>query len=142
MSCENVLEGGRAKCSELEVGGGDPTPKGLKSFRGLDEQIAIYFCLIAWSSDQKLWPGLVNFVCAVAYHYLALPAVFMQPGSRLLSEPCNITGSAACSAIRCRQILISCLVSNHRIWFLPSPPSFFLTSARKCCASKSVLRHA
>ena len=36
------------------------------------------------------FPGLVNFVPAVAYHFsLASPAAFTQPGDRLLAEPCT-----------------------------------------------------
>ena len=37
-----------------------------------------------------LWPGLVNFVPAVAYHFcLRLPAALTQPGRSFLSEPCT-----------------------------------------------------
>ena len=39
-------------------------------------------------SAKSQSPGLVNFVCAVAYHFcLALPAAFAQPGDHLLAEP-------------------------------------------------------
>ena len=35
-------------------------------------------------------PGFVNFVLACAYHFcLNMPAAFMQPGARLLVEPCT-----------------------------------------------------
>ena len=41
-------------------------------------------------SAKKLWPGLVNFVPAVAYNLcLNLPAAFMQPGQSLLADPCR-----------------------------------------------------
>ena len=36
-------------------------------------------------STKRLWPSLVNFVAAVAYHFcLSLPAAFTQPGDHLL----------------------------------------------------------
>ena len=39
-------------------------------------------------SPKECFPGLVNFVIAVAYHFfLALPAAFTQPGVRLSVEP-------------------------------------------------------
>ena len=46
-------------------------------------------------SAERRAPGLENFVPAVAYHFcLAFPAVFTQPGARLLAEPCRyIQGS-------------------------------------------------
>ena len=41
------------------------------------------------SSAKRLWPGLVNFVSALAYHScLSLPAAFTQPGRSLLADPC------------------------------------------------------
>ena len=41
-------------------------------------------------SAKRLWPGLVNYVAAVAYHScLALPAAFTQPRGHLLAEPCS-----------------------------------------------------
>ena len=44
-------------------------------------------------SAKRLWPGLVNFVAALAYHFcLALPALFTQPGNHHLAEPCNKRG--------------------------------------------------
>ena len=40
-----------------------------------------------------LFPGLVNFVPAVAYHFcLNLPAEFSQPGNSLTGIPCRLTG--------------------------------------------------
>ena len=39
-------------------------------------------------SANRLWPGLVKFVPAVAYHFcLNLPPAFTQPGLSLLAEP-------------------------------------------------------
>ena len=39
----------------------------------------------------RLFPGLVNFVPAVAYHFcLNLPAAFLQPGNGLLDKPCML----------------------------------------------------
>ena len=38
---------------------------------------------------KVLFPGLVNFVPAVAYHFcLSLPASFSQPGNGNLGHPC------------------------------------------------------
>ena len=43
-------------------------------------------------SPERLRPGLVNFVTAVAYNFcLSLPAAFTQPGCSLLSGPCTQT---------------------------------------------------
>ena len=43
------------------------------------------------SSAKRLWPGLVNFVTAVAYHFcLSLPTAFTQPGRSPLAEPCIV----------------------------------------------------
>ena len=42
---------------------------------------------------QKWFPGLVNFVPAVAYHLcLALPVAFTQPLAHLLAKPCTCFG--------------------------------------------------
>ena len=39
---------------------------------------------------KRRFPGLVNFIAAVAYHFcLALPAAFTQPWDHLLVEPCT-----------------------------------------------------
>ena len=39
-------------------------------------------------SPKESFPGLVNFVTAVAYHLcLSLPAAFTQPGAHLVAEP-------------------------------------------------------
>ena len=39
-------------------------------------------------SAKRPFPGLVNFVPAVAYHFcLNLPAAFSQPGNGLLADP-------------------------------------------------------
>ena len=41
-------------------------------------------------TTEMLWPGLVSFVPALAYHFcLALPAAFTQPGVRLSAGPCT-----------------------------------------------------
>ena len=41
-------------------------------------------------SAKRWFPGLVNFVTALAYHScLALPAAFTQPRDHLLAEPCK-----------------------------------------------------
>ena len=46
-------------------------------------------------SAKMRYPGLVEFVVALAYHiYLSLPAAFTQPRDHLLAEPC-IIGSLA-----------------------------------------------
>ena len=43
------------------------------------------------ASAKRLWPGLVDFVPAIAYHFcVALPAAFTQTGYHLLAEPCTI----------------------------------------------------
>ena len=43
-------------------------------------------------SPERLRPGLVNFVTAVAYNFcLSLPAAFTQPGCSLLAGPCTQT---------------------------------------------------
>ena len=40
-------------------------------------------------SAKRLWPGLVDFVPAVAYHFcFNLPAAFTQPGQSFLAKPC------------------------------------------------------
>ena len=45
-------------------------------------------CLVEGSAKRR-YPGLVNFVTAVAHHFcLALPAAFTQPGDNLLAEVC------------------------------------------------------
>ena len=45
------------------------------------------------SLAKRLWPGLVNFVPALAYHFcLILPAGFTKPGRILLAEPCRLGG--------------------------------------------------
>ena len=42
-------------------------------------------------SAKMLWPGLVNCVPAITYHFcLSLPAAFTQPGQSLLAEPCTL----------------------------------------------------
>ena len=47
----------------------------------------------AQSSAKRRFPGLVNFVTALACHFcLALHTLFTQPGDHFLSEPC--TGSS------------------------------------------------
>ena len=41
--------------------------------------------------SKRPFPGLVNFVPAVAYHfYLNLPAAFSQPGNGLIEIPCML----------------------------------------------------
>ena len=41
------------------------------------------------SSAKRWFPGLVNFVSAIPYHFcLAYPAAFTQPGNHLLAYPC------------------------------------------------------
>ena len=46
--------------------------------------------MIIQGSAKRLWPGLVNFITAVAYHFcLSLPAAFTQPGRSLLADPCR-----------------------------------------------------
>ena len=42
-------------------------------------------------SPKECFPGLVNFVIAVAYHScLNLPRAFSQPGKYSFGDPCNI----------------------------------------------------
>ena len=54
---------------------------------------------VAFPSDiqgqaKRHFPGLVNYVTALAYHFcLALPAAFSQPGDRPLAEPCTPEGT-------------------------------------------------
>ena len=44
-------------------------------------------------STKRPFPGVVNFVPAVAYHFcLNLPAAFSQPGNSLILEPCTNQG--------------------------------------------------
>ena len=51
----------------------------------------IILLLLLQGSAERWFPGLVNFVPAVAYHScLAVLAAFTQPGARLLAWPCKI----------------------------------------------------
>ena len=42
-------------------------------------------------STNRRAPVLVNFVPALDYHCLNLPAAFTQPGARLLVQPCTFS---------------------------------------------------
>ena len=69
-------------------------------------------------------PGLVNFVPAVAYHFcLNLPAAFLQPGSRLIVEPCI-------SVLRGNRHGDRCLSCSTRGMWLKRPICFFTCGSR------------
>ena len=54
-------------------------------------------------TSKRPFPGLVNFVPAVAYHFcLNLPAAFSQPGNGLLEVPCTELGPGLLGCVNSR----------------------------------------
>ena len=52
-------------------------------------------------SPKECFPGLVNFVTAVAYHLcLNLPRAFSQPGKHSFGDPCTAVSSEAWAKLR------------------------------------------
>ena len=51
-------------------------------------------CLHVQGSPKECFPGLVNFVTAVAYHFcLNLPRAFSQPGKHSFGDPCTMSNA-------------------------------------------------
>ena len=68
------------------------------------EMIHPKLCFIPLQGLAKKWfPGWVNFVPALAYHFcLALPAAFTQPGNGNSAQPCtpvSLTSSLSSSSL-------------------------------------------
>ena len=62
---------------------------GYQSYFAWRKIICVHFSLLQGLARMQA-PGLVKFAPAVAYHFgLAFPAAYLQPGARLLAEPCR-----------------------------------------------------
>ena len=73
----------RGTCTELDGVQWD-------SFKGKLEWISAPRDSHIQGSAERLRPGFIYFVPAVAYNYcLSVPGAFMQPGQSLLPDPCN-----------------------------------------------------
>ena len=63
---------------------------GYQSYFAWRKIICVHFSLLQGLARMQAL-GLVKFAPAVAYHFgLAFPAAYLQPGARLLAEPCIV----------------------------------------------------